>query len=260
MSLKYLSLLIPLICSTSFASDDFFAVAENLSETIERKESYSIGYEYAASLVLTLKEQEKKSGYKFENDAVTLGFTDRLNNLEPKISAADRSRHLATLDYKLAEMIKTRDDLIEQRNCQIGLDTQIQSKSIDGAKELSSGVIIRQVYSGEETDIEISSIDTVTISYKVKLASGELVDQAGLLNPLKTKVGDLIIGLQIAVKSMRVGGKYQVVVPPEVGFIGNKRYAVPPCSTLVFEVDLLKVEHAPNLSSLPPATQPKLLN
>lgn len=260
MSLKSLSLLIPLICSTSYASDDFFDVADKLSETLERKESYSIGYEYAASLVLTLKEQEKKSGYKFENDAVTLGFTDRLNNLEPKISASDRSQHLATLDYKLAEMIKTRESLIEQRNCQIGQDTQAQSKSIDGTKELSKGVIIRQVYSGEETDREVSPIDIVTISYKAKLAGGELVDEAGLLNPLKTKVGDLIVGLQIAIKSMRVGGKYQVVIPPDVGFTGNKSHAVPPCSTLVFEVDLLKVEHAPNLSSLPPATQPKLLN
>ncbi len=52
--------------------------------------------------------------------------------------------------------------------------------------------------------------------------------------------GEVVVGLERGVRGMRVGGKREVVVPPELGFREKKVGRVPPFSTLVYEVELIR--------------------
>lgn len=89
--------------------------------------------------------------------------------------------------------------------------------------------------------------DRVTIHYAGRLRDGgkEFDNSRKRGDPLKFRLGDgeVIRGLERGIKDMRVGGKRVVTIPPELGY-GKKGAgkSVPPNATLVFEVELVKVE------------------
>jgi len=85
---------------------------------------------------------------------------------------------------------------------------------------------------------------TVYIGYVVKLPDGTEVDRADDDKPLMFKLGERqsIAALETALRSMRVGGVRQLVVPPDQAYGPRGRGKVPGNATLVMYVRLLKVE------------------
>ncbi len=63
--------------------------------------------------------------------------------------------------------------------------------------------------------------------------------------PISFTLGDtgMIAGWNQGIVGMRVGGKRTLLVPPQLGYRGRRVGAVPPHSTLVFDIELLAVHH-----------------
>lgn len=96
------------------------------------------------------------------------------------------------------------------------------------------------------TGAEAKSGNFVTVNYKGTLVDGTKFDSSydrGEPFSFNLGSGQVIKGWDLGVLGMKVGGKRKLTIPSDLGYgtrgAGN---LIPPNSTLVFEVELLKVE------------------
>lgn len=87
--------------------------------------------------------------------------------------------------------------------------------------------------------------DTVKVHYEGKLPNGKVFDSSiARGEPIEFPVDGVIAGWTEALQLMKVGAKYRLFIPSRLGYgahgAGN---AIPPHSSLIFEVELLDVRH-----------------
>lgn len=84
----------------------------------------------------------------------------------------------------------------------------------------------------------------VTVEYTGKFTNGKVFDTSAGRGPFTFVLGagQVIQGWDKGVVGMKVGGKRTLMIPPEFGYGANDYGPIPGGSTLIFEVELLKVE------------------
>jgi len=84
----------------------------------------------------------------------------------------------------------------------------------------------------------------VSVHYKGKLTNGLEFDSSYKRNqPASFPVNGVIRGWNEALKLMKEGDKWELIIPPNLGYgskgVGN---IIPPDSTLIFEVELIEIK------------------
>ena len=109
---------------------------------------------------------------------------------------------------------------------------------------MDNGLIIEDLIIGVGTTAEKYGI--VTVHYTGKLQDGTVFDSSQRIGqePLRFTlgVGQVIDGWDQGIIGMKVGGQRKLKIPPELGYSSQDKGVIPPNSTLIFKVELLKVE------------------
>jgi FKBP-type peptidyl-prolyl cis-trans isomerase len=86
--------------------------------------------------------------------------------------------------------------------------------------------------------------DKVAVLYKGSLPDGTVFDESKLHGntPLDFDVGGRVIkGFSDGVRGMKLGGKRKITIPPSLGYGPQANGKIPANSTLIFEVELVKL-------------------
>ncbi len=95
------------------------------------------------------------------------------------------------------------------------------------------------------TGDEAKTGDRVVVHYTGRFVDGRVFDSSLTRGePLQfiLGAGQVIQGWDVGLVGMRVGGKRVLSIPPELGYGAQDYGPIPGGSTLIFEVELLKVE------------------
>lgn len=109
-----------------------------------------------------------------------------------------------------------------------------------GVVKLKSGLQYKVLKAGEGT--KATEKDVVSCQYRGTLVDGTVFEQSAAGKPSSIKVAPLMPGLKEAIKLMPIGSKWQVYMPPELGFgSAGKLPKVGPDSVLIYDLELLAV-------------------
>ncbi len=191
------------------------------------KLSYSLGTLLATNL--------QQQGFKnVIGDDFFKGFQTVLNGEQPEISIQDANNlvqnHLDQLSaQKNAEVINEGKAFLEK------------NANAEGVVVLPSGLQYKVLQEGSGPSPAL--MDQVTTHYEGKLIDGRIFDssvQRG--QPASFPVNGVIKGWVEALQLMSVGSKWQLFVPSDLAYgARGAGQMIGPHSTLIFEVELLKI-------------------
>lgn len=84
----------------------------------------------------------------------------------------------------------------------------------------------------------------VRVHYTGKLTDGEVFDSSlDAYEPFEFQLGsgEVIEGWDLGILGMKEGGKRELTIPPDLAYGDRDMDVIPPHSTLIFEVELVKV-------------------
>lgn len=109
----------------------------------------------------------------------------------------------------------------------------------------STGLYFRDLVVSDSTEATVGSL--VSTYYSGYLANGTKFGE--LLSPstpfsftLGANPAEVIKGWDEGVVGMKIGGKRQLIIPPELAYGANGSSSIPPNSVLVFTVELVDVQ------------------
>ena len=112
----------------------------------------------------------------------------------------------------------------------------------EGMHVLDNGVMYRILEEGRGSKCPKPS-GIVYVNYTGRLIDGTVFDTTeGQPRPALFVVRDLIMGWQIVLTSMHEGDKWEVYIPAKWGYGAMKMDDIPAHSTLIFEMELVKIE------------------
>jgi len=207
-------------------------------KTQVQKESYSIGVSTGSYISNQLFEQSEM-GAKSDINAVIDGFIDALKK-QQKLKDEEIITYLNTRAETLNKVSQEKFKQALDQNIAEGkkyLATNAKNKNV---KTTKSGLQYEVLTLGAGAKPQKESI--VMMNYKAYLTNGTVFDDTyARKTPSHLSMINIIDGLQEGLLLMPEGSKYKLVIPSELAYGNAEMQEIPAGSTVVFEVELVKV-------------------
>lgn len=197
-------------------------------ESDKGKESYTIGYQMGSDL----KQRGLEVSVKSLVDGIREGYEGRAAKISNEEIAAAGQR----IQKKVVAGLEAR----AKENLEKGRKFLEENKRRPGVIALASGLQYQVLLEG--TGPIAKENQPVKVHYVGTLMDGQKFDSSYDRNqPAVVKTKEVIQGWKEALKLMKAGSKWRLVIPPELAYGNQAQPGIPPFSVLVFEVDLLEV-------------------
>jgi FKBP-type peptidyl-prolyl cis-trans isomerase FklB len=208
---------------------------EGASAFSSRKDalSYAIGVSTARNLM--------KDGVEINPDVVFQGMQDAVGNKRTLMNEAEIRSAMSGLIGEMRQKMASNRVEAEGVNKKRGDEYRATFSKSPDAKSLPNGVLYKVAKMG--TGPKPNEEDMVTLAYRGTLTNSFEFDGTPEGKPANMKVSQQIPGLRDALKSMPVGSRWTVVIPPQLAYgvrgVGNN---IGPSETLVFDVEMLAIK------------------
>ena len=190
---------------------------------------------------LAMGQQLKGMGVaKLDFDSFNNAVKAAFEGTTPEIEPAEAQKLIQ--DY-LAELQKKEEAMARQE----GEKFLEENKLKENVKTTPSG--LQYIVEKEGTGPRPTAEDEVTVHYTGKLLSGQVFDSSvSRGEPATFPLNRVIPGWTEGVQLMKEGSKYTFFIPSDLAY-GPQGIpgAIPPHSTLIFDVELIKVNHKSNI-------------
>ncbi len=119
----------------------------------------------------------------------------------------------------------------------------LQAKSMEeGIISTPGGILYRKLKQGNGK--ECATLNSIVfVHYTGRLIDGTVFDSTeGQSLPACFVVRDLIVGWQAALTRMKEGDRWEIFIPQEYGYGKRRMGDIPAYSTLIFDLELVKME------------------
>jgi FKBP-type peptidyl-prolyl cis-trans isomerase FklB len=221
-----------------------FAITLTASSQGFKTRKDSVSY----ALGITMAETLKKSGItEYNEDLIKKAISEHLAGK-------------ATFDVLTSEKIYKEETrkIAEQKslaNKKAGETFLAENKKKKGVKSTASG--LQYLNTQEGTGAQPDANDKVTVHYNGTLIDGTVFDssvQRG--TPATFGLNQVIPGWTEGLQLMKEGGKTTFYIPSELAYGSRNQAKIPGNSTLIFEVELIKVEPIDGTAAAPATTPP----
>jgi FKBP-type peptidyl-prolyl cis-trans isomerase FklB len=220
-----------IVMSTMFT----VAAAQNapaLKTPIEKR-SYALG--------LDLGRQLRKESVEVDAARFNQGFADALAGNPALLSDDEVRAAIVDLQNEMRNRQAQHQKELAEKNKQAGEAFLAENKKKEGVVTLPSGLQYKILKAGDGK--KPTAEDTVVCQYRGTLIDGKEFDSSYKRNqPATFPVNRVIKGWTEALQLMPAGSKWQLFIPPDLAY-GERGAgeAVPPNSTLIFEVELISI-------------------
>ncbi len=207
-------------------------------KTQVQKESYSIGVSTGSYISNQLFEQSEM-GAKVDVNAVIDGFVDALKK-QQKLTDEEIITNLNNRAEVLNKVSQEKFKQALDKNIADGKKYLAANAKNKNVKTTKSGLQYEVLTLGAGAKPQKESI--VLMNYKAYLVDGKVFDDTyARKEPAHLSMINIVDGLQEGLMLMNEGSKYKLVIPSELAYGNADMQEIPGGSTVVFEVELMKV-------------------
>jgi len=213
--------------------------------------SYSIGLQVGFNFTRQ-NEALKKQNVQINTEAMIAGVKDAIAG-KPQLKTEEVRQVLTDFEKNMTQKVQAS----AQKNKTEGEKFLADNKKKDGVKTTSSGLQYKVLKEGNGPQPQGS--DIVTVNYRGTLIDGTEFDSSYKRGqPATFPLTGVIKGWTEGLQLMKVGSKYQLVVPASLAY-GERQMGpdIGPDSTLIFEVELVDVKPAAAAASPSPSATPR---
>jgi len=201
----------------------------------EERLSYTIGYDLGTNF--------KRQGIEISPKVILQGLEDSIQGKALKLTKEQMANTLKKFQEKI--MAKKRKEFQEkaERNKKLGETFLNKNKGKKGVKVTKSGLQYQIINAGNKKAKSPSKNDFVEVEYTGKLINGTVFDSSKSVGkPVRFKVSEVITGWSEALKMMKPGAKWKIVVPSNLAY-GERGVGGPigPNETLIFDIHLISI-------------------